>query len=160
MSVIANQPALLTGDDRAAAAKPVNSTLFHEIVAGPPLIGLPAIRRIREGIGAEILRSASSFFDVSHLRIQQIAQVSGSTAARLEKANARIDPAATERVYRMAAVTRLAADVFENEGAAIAWMRQPNRGLGGNAPLDLMDTEPGAASVRLVLNAIATGGVA
>jgi uncharacterized protein (DUF2384 family) len=39
-------------------------------------------------------------------------------------------------------------------------MRQPNRALGNTAPLDLMDTEPGAVSVRQVLNAIATGGVA
>jgi uncharacterized protein (DUF2384 family) len=37
-------------------------------------------------------------------------------------------------------------------------MRQPNSALGNAAPLDLMDTEPGAVSVRQVLNAIATGG--
>jgi putative toxin-antitoxin system antitoxin component (TIGR02293 family) len=160
MSKTVNRPALLAGDDAGAAAQSADSSMFHEIVTGPLLIGLPAIGRIRQGIGAEILRSASSFFGVSQARIQQITQVSGSTAARLERANARIDAAATERIYRMAAVTRHATDVFENEGAAIAWMRQPNPGLGGNAPLDLMDTEPGAASVRLVLNAIATGGVA
>jgi putative toxin-antitoxin system antitoxin component (TIGR02293 family) len=60
----------------------------------------------------------------------------------------------------MGTVTRMAIDVLEDESAAIEWMRQPNRALGGAAPLDLMDTEPGAVSVRQVLNAIATGGVA
>jgi hypothetical protein len=39
-------------------------------------------------------------------------------------------------------------------------MRATNHALGDVAPLDLMDTEPGAATVRLVLNAIASGGVA
>ena len=74
--------------------------------------------------------------------------------------DANIDPAATERVFRMGAVTRMAIDVFEHETSAIAWMRQPNSALGNAAPLDLMDTEPGANSVREVLNAIATGGAA
>jgi uncharacterized protein (DUF2384 family) len=39
-------------------------------------------------------------------------------------------------------------------------MRQPNRAFGNTAPLDLMDTEPGAVAVRQVLNAIGTGGTA
>ena len=49
----------------------------------------------------------------------------------------------------------------EDMGArhTIDWMRQPNRAFDGTAPLDLMDTEPGAVAVRQVLNAIATGGV-
>lgn len=106
------------------------------------------------------MKAASSFFGVPDARIQHIAHVPASTASRLEKKQANIDPAATERVFRMGAVTRMAIAVFENEVAAIDWMRQPNRALGNTAPLDLMDTEPGAVSVRQVLNAIATGGVA
>lgn len=159
MSVTANSSALLT-DDVLGTAPPAGRTLFHQLVMEPVVIGVPAIKRIREGIGVEILRSASSFFGVSQARIQQITQVPNSTAARLERAKARIDAAATERIYRMAAVMKLAADVFENEAAAIAWMCETNPGLGGAAPLDLMDTEPGADSVRLILNAIATGGAA
>lgn len=160
MSIAANRAALLAEHDSTGTARPPDSALFRQLVMGPVLIGFPAIKRIREGIGAEILRSASSFFGVSQVRIQQITQVPGSTAARLERAKARIDAAATERIFRMAAVTKMAAEVFENEAAAVAWMRDSNPGLGSDAPLDLMDTEPGAASVRLVLNAIATGGVA
>jgi putative toxin-antitoxin system antitoxin component (TIGR02293 family) len=54
----------------------------------------------------------------------------------------------------------MAIDVFEDQDAAISWMRQPNVVLGDVAPLDLMDTEPGAVAVKQVLNAIATGGAA
>jgi putative toxin-antitoxin system antitoxin component (TIGR02293 family) len=60
----------------------------------------------------------------------------------------------------MGMVTRMAIDLFGEQAAAIAWMRATNHALGDVAPLDLMDTEPGAATVRLVLNAIAGGGVA
>jgi putative toxin-antitoxin system antitoxin component (TIGR02293 family) len=129
-------------------------------VAGPPLAGLAAIKLIREGYPARMLKAASAFFGVPDARIQDIARVPASTVSRLEKNEAKIDAAATERVYRMGTVTRLAIDVFENEASAIDWMRQPNRALGNAAPLDLMDTEPGAVAVRQVLNAIATGGAA
>ncbi len=107
-----------------------------------------------------MLKAASRYFGVTDARIQDIARVPASTASRLEKNAARIDPAATERLYRMGAVARLAIDVFEDESAAIEWMRQPNCAFDDTAPLDLMDTEPGANAVRQVLNAIATGGVA
>ena len=133
---------------------------FDALVAAEPLAGSVAIAAIRAGFSAAILKEASHFFDVPDARIQDIAQVPASTASRLQKKQARIDPAATERVYRMSTVTRMAIDVFEDQAAAIAWMRQPNAALGGVAPLELMDTEPGAVSVREVLNAIATGAAA
>lgn len=141
-------------------ARRADATAFGQIVASAPLGGFAAVQAIREGYPAAILKAASSFFGVTDARIQDIAQVPASTASRLGKNAAKIDAAATERVYRMGTVARMAIDVFEDEATAIAWMRQPNRALGNTAPLDLMDTEPGAVSVRQVLNAIATGGVA
>ena len=137
-----------------------DAALFSRIVRAEPLAGLEAINAIREGFSSLILKAASSYFDVPDARIQNIAQVPASTASRLQKKEARIDPAASERVYRMGSVTRMAIEVFESETAAIDWMRQPNRALASAAPLELMDTEPGAVSVRQVLNAIATGGAA
>jgi len=143
-----------------AAPRRSDPKMFVDILSGAPLSGIEAVRSIREGYPARILKSASSFFGVPDARIQNIAHVPASTASRLEKNEAKIDAAATERVYRMGTVTRMAIEVLEDEGAAIQWMRQPNRALGDIAPLELMDTEPGAVAVRQVLNAIATGGVA
>lgn len=133
---------------------------FAALVGAEPLTGEAAIAAIRHGYAAKILKQASHFFDVPDARIQDIARVPASTASRLEKKQARIDPAATERVYRMGSVTHMAVDIFADQVAAVAWMRQPNRSLGGAAPLDLMDTEPGAVAVRQVLDAIASGAVA
>ncbi|RXZ38710.1 DUF2384 domain-containing protein [Oxalobacteraceae bacterium CAVE-383] len=143
-----------------AAAKPYKAELFARLVSEESFIGIKAVNAIREGYPAEILKAASYYFDVPDARIQIIVQVPASTASRLQKKHAKIDSAATERIYRMGAVARMAIDVFENEASAIEWMRMPNHALGDAAPLDLMDTEPGAATVRQVLNAIATGGVA
>ena len=136
-----------------------DAKMFSQMVLGEPLAGFAAVKSIREGYSARILKSASQFFGVTDARIQHITHVPASTASRLEKNKAKIDPSATERVFRMGTVTRMAIEVFESEVSAIDWMRQPNRALGNTAPLDLMDTEPGAVSVRQILSAIATGGV-
>lgn len=151
--VAATQPA-------PGTAKLADFRIFSQIISAAPLGGFAAVQSIRDGYPAAILKAASRFFGVTDARIQDIARVPASTASRLEKNAARIDAGATERVYRMGTVTRMAIDVFEDEATAIEWMRQPNRALADTAPLDLMDTEPGAVSVRQVLNAIATGGVA
>ncbi|MFZ6748101.1 type II toxin-antitoxin system Xre/ParS family antitoxin [Undibacterium sp. Ren11W] len=133
--------------------------MFANIVEHGPR-GFDAVQLIREGFPAKILKSVSGFFGETEARIQSIVRVPATTASRLEKAAAKIDSAATERVYRMGAVTRMAIEIFEDKDHAIAWMRQPNLALGNATPLELMDTEPGAVSVRQILNAIATGGVA
>jgi putative toxin-antitoxin system antitoxin component (TIGR02293 family) len=138
--------------------KRVEAKMFAQIV-GEPLAGFAAVKSIRKGYSARILKSASSFFDVPDARILHIAQVAPTTASRLEKNDANIDAATTERVFRMGTVTRMAIDVFEDESNAIEWMRQPNLALGGTAPLDLLDTEVGGDCVRQVLNAIETGVV-
>ena len=142
-----------------SGARRADPGMFTQLVSDAPLGGFAAVQAIREGYPATMLKAASSFFGVTDARIQGIARVPASTASRLEKNAARIDAAATERVYRMGTVTRMAIEVFEDQAAAIDWMRQPNRAFDDTAPLDLMDTEPGAVAVRQVLNAIATGGV-
>lgn len=153
------RPAAAKAGSARAAAKGQTDP-FARLVRGEPIAGRDAIFAIREGYDAAILKAASRFFDVPDSRIQQIAQVPASTAGRLERKQARIDSGATERIYRMGAVTRMAVEIFDGEAAAVDWMRQPNRALGNAAPLELMDTEVGAVSVRQVLNAIATGGAA
>jgi len=85
---------------------------FLKMVNDRPLTGLPAIESIRNGYLASMLKSASSFFDVPDARIQRIVRVPATTASRLEKKKAKIDSAASERVFRMSIVARMAIDIF------------------------------------------------
>ncbi len=107
-----------------------------------------------------MLKAVSRFFGVPESRIHRVTHVPATTASRLVKNRVKMDSAATERIFRLGAVTRRAIEVFEDKEAAIEWMCTENRTLANAAPLDLMDTEPGAASVREILNAIEVGGVA
>ena len=104
--------------------------MFARIVVDKPFTGIDAINAIRAGYPVSVLKSASAYFGVPDTRIQQIAKVPPSTASRLAKANAKIDTAATERIFRMGTVTKMATEVFENDVDAIEWMRQPNKAFG------------------------------
>lgn len=130
-----------------------------EAIVDKAIGGFEAVRLIRNGFSAHMLKSASGYLGVPEKRILEVAHVPTATAHRLQKNDQNVDPGATERLFRMGAITRMAIEVFENDELAKEWLRRPNRSLANEAPLDLLDTEPGAASVRQVLNAIATGGV-
>lgn len=69
-----------------------------------------------------------------------------------------MDAATSEQIWRLADFMAMAKDVFEDVEAAKAWLRTGNLTFRGAAPMDYLDTEPGAMTVRQVLNAIATGG--
>jgi putative toxin-antitoxin system antitoxin component (TIGR02293 family) len=118
------------------------------------------IDAIRAGLPVAALRSASAYFDLPQQHINAIARVPNTTAHTWARQNATMDSAVSERVWRMADVAAMAQEVFGSAEAAKAWLRMPNRAFRDDSPLEFLDTEPGAAAVRQVLNAIATGGVA
>ena len=65
----------------------------------------------------------------------------------------------SDRLYRLARVMALATRSIGDADKARRWLRRPNRALGGQAPLAVIDTEPGARAVENVLGRIAYGGV-
>jgi putative toxin-antitoxin system antitoxin component (TIGR02293 family) len=81
-----------------------------------------------------------------------------STAHRLIRDNRGLDAAASERVVRIADVTRMAEATFGGREPAIQWLKTANLGLRGASPLSMLDTEPGAREVRRILSAIDHGG--
>ena len=65
----------------------------------------------------------------------------------------------SDRVYRLARIVALAKSSLGGRDAATRWLKRPNRALGGQAPLAVIDTELGARAVENVLGRIAFGGV-
>lgn len=130
--------------------------LLHDLVADRHR----AIEAIRAGFPASVIKDTSAYFNVPTNRIRAIVRLPETTAHTLVKRGANIDAAASERIWRLADLVTMAHDVFENEEAAKTWLRTPNRAFRNLAPMEYLDTEPGAMAVRQVLNAIGTGGVA
>jgi putative toxin-antitoxin system antitoxin component (TIGR02293 family) len=65
----------------------------------------------------------------------------------------------SDRLYRLARIVALAKYYLGDEGTAMRWLRRPNRALGKQSPLELLDTEAGARAVENVLGRAAYGGV-
>ena len=117
-----------------------------------------AIGAIRAGFPASLLKDAGLYFNVSTQRIRAIARLPETTAHALLKRGGSLDAAASERIWRLADLMAMAREVFEDEESAKIWLRNPNPAFHYAAPMEYLDTEPGAMAVRQVLNAIATGG--
>lgn len=143
---------------RTSALSAIVAANFAELVRELSSNGNSAIAAIRTGFPASLLKDAGAYFDVPAQRIRTIARLPETTAHTLVKRGALMDAAASERLWRLADMMKLAQEVFEDEEAAKAWLRTPNLTFQDDAPMDYLDTEPGAIAVRQVLNAIATGG--
>ncbi|MFZ2319415.1 MAG: MbcA/ParS/Xre antitoxin family protein [Pseudomonas sp.] len=58
---------------------------------------------------------------------------------------------------RIEELTRKAEAIFESNDMALNWMRRENIALGNAKPIELCDTDVGAAQVHRVLSAIEYG---
>jgi putative toxin-antitoxin system antitoxin component (TIGR02293 family) len=150
---------LNTGEP-AVAGKKVPQNGFASILRGLSSDRRLAIEAIREGFPASLLKDVGAYLDVPAKNIRAIVRLPETTAHALVKRGANLDAATSERIWRLANLAAMATEVFEDEEAAKIWLRTPNRAFQDTAPMDYLDTEPGAMAVRQVLNAIATGGVA
>lgn len=68
-----------------------------------------------------------------------------------------LTPAESDRTVRMARIFAHAIEMIGDAENAIEWLSTPNRALGGEKPLDLLDTDMGARIVEDILGRIAYG---
>lgn len=133
---------------------PFTGFIQHEPSMGEDLIG-----RLRAGYSAALVKQAGEYFKVPEKRLCDILGVSASTLHRRATQSGSLDLAASERLHRIAILSRETMEAFGDEALAREWLLRPNQALANSAPLDLLDTEVGATAVRRVLVAIAEGGV-
>lgn len=145
------------GSARTGRAAAKASTLFRALVAEET----PTAERIdviRRGLGARIIDDMVDYLDVPKNVVFRVLHTPESTAHRLIRDNRALDPAVSERVVRVADITRMAEETFGGRAAAAQWLKSPNYALAGATPLSMLDTEPGASEVRRILSAIDYGG--
>jgi putative toxin-antitoxin system antitoxin component (TIGR02293 family) len=68
-----------------------------------------------------------------------------------------LTPAESDRTLRVARLYATAVEMIGDQDKATAWLRTPNRALGGEKPLDQLDTDVGARMVEDLLGRIAYG---
>lgn len=114
---------------------------------------------IRRGYAWPVAHRLQGETGLSDPRFASFLGVSSRTLARLRKSSRKLDPIASDRLYRLMRVIRLAASVFEDEDNGIGWLKESQPGLGWRVPMDILDTEPGFEAVETLLMQIDYGVV-
>jgi putative toxin-antitoxin system antitoxin component (TIGR02293 family) len=113
---------------------------------------------IRDGFPQEVI---AELMLAAGLTIKELAACLGLSARSLQRRRreGRLARYESDRVYRLARIVALAKSSLGGRDAATRWLKRPNRALGGDVPLAVIDTELGARTVENVLGRIAFGGV-
>ena len=125
------------------------------VLGGSQVFGVPAARvdlleEVERGLPRQAYEAVSDALELTPVEEDRLLQVSLRTRARWKK-QARLDPATSDRVVRLARIFALAIQVLENRSHAVAWLREPSDTLGGRSPLAAMISDPGAEKVSNML---------
>jgi putative toxin-antitoxin system antitoxin component (TIGR02293 family) len=115
-----------------------------------------AMREVREGLPYEVLTAIARDFRFDMKDLIAVLDIPWSSLARRRKAG-RFRPDESDRIYRLARVATMAAGVLEGKERAARWLREPNRALGGETPIRLLDTDVGGRQVEAILGRIEHG---
>jgi putative toxin-antitoxin system antitoxin component (TIGR02293 family) len=112
------------------------------------------------GLSPGLVPALAEHLAVSQTHLQGVIKLPQATFSR-RKRQGRLTSEEGDRLMRVAEVLQLAVDLFEgDEVAARQWLSAPAIALGGEAPLDVLDTEVGAGMVRDLVGRLEHGVVA
>ncbi len=114
-------------------------------------------RFIRKGLPARSVTSLAERLHVGNAVLSRKLGIPQRTLTRRLSEESLLTPAESDRIARMARVYANAVEMIGDEEKAIAWLNTPNRALGGEKPLDQLDTDMGTRTVEDILGRIAYG---
>jgi len=114
------------------------------------------IRQIQKGLPFSDLKVLQGSIDMPFEQLAAKLSISRSTLQR-RKVAGRLSPDESDKVMRFARLLEHATSVFGDVDKARAWLKFPQRGLGGVVPLDYAETEVGAREVDNLLGRIDYG---
>lgn len=105
---------------------------------------------VRKGLPFSAFETVLREVDLPQKQLSTILGIPTRTIAR-RKESRQLTAAESDRLYRVARVAVHAASVLGDMDKARTWLKRPNRGLGDEVPLSLLDTDIGARQVEDVL---------
>ncbi|HYH46809.1 MAG TPA: antitoxin Xre/MbcA/ParS toxin-binding domain-containing protein [Thermoanaerobaculia bacterium] len=113
-------------------------------------------RWIREGLPFTSLEAVMEQFGLKREEVSWALDLPLRTLAR-RKQERRLSPGESDRLFRMVRIAVQAAEVLGGREEASHWLHAQNRALGGQTPLELLDTDLGSRQVEDVLGRIEHG---
>jgi len=114
-------------------------------------------RLVRKGLPAGSVAALAEKLDVGNAVLSRKLGIPQRTLTRRLSQHSRLTAAESDRTVRIARVYANAVEMIGDEEKAVEWLRTPNRALGGERPLDQLDTDLGSRAVEDILGRIAYG---
>lgn len=112
---------------------------------------------VREGLPSSAVRFLLSESHITQDEAIQALQIPKRTFTRRMK-SAHFDPVESEKLLRLARIVAFAQEVFSGDlDKTSEWLRRPNRALGNEMPISLLDSDLGAEQVTDVLGRLQEG---
>jgi len=89
--------------------------------------------------------------------LAEVVGISERTLSRRLANGARLSPEESDRMMRVARVFAQTKETLGDSAKAGRWLQRPNLALGGERPLDLLDTDAGRHDVETILGRIEWG---
>ena len=114
-------------------------------------------RLVRKGLPAGSVTALAEKLHLGNTVLSRKLGIPQRTLTRRRSQASPLTPAESDRMVRAARVYANAVEMIGDKEKAIEWLSTPNRALGGERPLDQLDTDIGARMVEYILGRIAYG---
>ena len=123
---------------------------------GEPSGAATLIEQVRRGLPIAELTALQTGLQVPLELLASKLAISRATLQR-RKASGKLSPDESDKLLRFSRLLSQATEVFGDATKAREWLKLPQRGLGGAAPLEYAETEIGAREVENLLGRIDYG---
>lgn len=135
-----------------------STSLWEEL--GIPPRGPALHQALHEGLPYATFQSLAEAADLERAALRRAVAISPATLSRRAR-QGRFSAEESDRLFRFAQLYEAAVDLFEGDAeAAIHWIRQPVRGLGGERPIDMLTTSAESQAVLDLIGQLEHGVIA
>jgi putative toxin-antitoxin system antitoxin component (TIGR02293 family) len=141
----------------------MTSRIIAEALGGKKVLGrsiknfAELAELVRKGLPAGSLIVLGEKLDLKNTALSKKLGIPQRTLTRRLSQHSRLTSAESDRTVRLARVYATAVEMIGNADKAAQWLRTPNRALGGEVPIDQLDTDLGSKEVENILGRIAYG---
>lgn len=125
--------------------------------APAPYVSAFSPEQVRRGLPVRALDHLAELLRVDRAELSGVLGVSLRTLQRKGAGNDRLDPAVSDRLARVRRILDLAAAVLGEQAKGAHWLTSKSRALGGEIPLQMLDTDMGTQRVQQELQQIEFG---
>jgi len=141
----------------------MESSVIAEVLGGRKVLGKTVknpgdlAQLVRQGLPASSVKALAEKLALGNAVLSRKLGIPQRTMTRRLSQQSRLTAAESDRTVRLARVYANAVEMIGDDEKVVEWLRTPNRALGGERPLDQLDTDVGAREVEDILGRIAYG---